>query len=91
MLQTGAPALVLNVLTMLLGFGVSKIAGLNFKQSSTISIEAGIQNGTLAIAIASSATLLNNPTIAVVPALYSLIMFVTGGLAVYVFARVNKD
>ena len=91
LLQTGAPALVLNVLTMFMGFGLAKIAGLNFKQSSTISIEAGIQNGTLAIAIASSATLLNNPTIAVVPALYSLIMFVTGGLAAYVFARVNKD
>ena len=91
LLQTGAPALVLNVLTMLMGFGVAKIAGLNFKQSSTISMEAGIQNGTLAIAIASSATLLNNPIIAVVPALYSLIMFVTGGLAAYVFARVNRD
>ena len=90
MLQTGAPALVLNVLTMLMGFGVGKIAGLNFKQASTLSMEAGIQNGTLAIAIATSATLLNNPTIAVVPALYSLIMFVTGGLAAYLFARINN-
>ena len=90
MMQTGAPALVLNVLTMVLGFFVAKSLGLNFKQSSTISLEAGIQNGTLAIAIATSATLLNNPTIAVVPALYSLIMFATGGLAAYIFAKVNS-
>jgi len=90
LLQTGAPALVLNVLAMLLGFGVAKIARLGFKQASTIAMEAGVQNGTLAIAIATSATLLNNPTIAVVPALYSLIMFVTGGLAAYIFARFNR-
>jgi BASS family bile acid:Na+ symporter len=90
MMETGAPALVLNVLTMLMGFGFAKLLGLNFKQASTISMETGIQNGTLAIAIATSATLLNNPTIAVVPALYSLIMFATGGLAAYIFAKVNS-
>lgn len=89
MMQTGAPALVLNVLTMVLGFFVAKSLGLNFKQASTISMESGIQNGTLAIAIATSETLLNNSTIAVVPALYSLIMFFTGGLAAYIFAKVN--
>lgn len=90
MMETGAPALVLNVLTMLMGFVFAKLLGLNFKQASTISMEAGIQNGTLAIAIATSETLLNNPTIAVVPALYSLIMFATGGLAAYIFASINK-
>lgn len=90
MMETGAPALALNVLTMLMGFGFAKLMGLTFKQASTISMEAGVQNGTLAIAIATSATLLNNPTIAVVPALYSLIMFATGGLAAYLFALVNR-
>jgi len=89
MMETGAPALTLNVLTMIMGFVVAKLFGLNFKQASTVSMESGIQNGTLAIAIATSATLLNNPVIAVVPALYSLIMFVTGGLAAYIFARYN--
>jgi BASS family bile acid:Na+ symporter len=87
--ETGGPALVLNILTMLMGFAVGKAAGLGFKQASTISIESGIQNGTLAIAIATSATLLNNSTIAIVPALYSLFMYMTGGVAAYWFAKVN--
>lgn len=88
-METGGPALTLNILTMLMGFAVGKAAGLGFKQASTISIESGIQNGTLAIAIATSATLLNNPTIAIAPALYSLFMYLTGGLAAYWFSKVN--
>lgn len=88
-METGGPALTLNILTMLMGFAVGKAAGLGFKQASTISIESGIQNGTLAIAIATSATLLNNPAIAIVPALYSLFMYLTGGLAAYWFSKVN--
>lgn len=88
-METGGPALTLNILTMLMGFAVGKAAGLGFKQASTISIESGIQNGTLAIAIATSATLLNNPTIAIASALYSLFMYLTGGLAAYWFSKVN--
>jgi predicted Na+-dependent transporter len=40
-------------------------------------MEVGIHNGTPAIAIASSPSLLNNPTMAIPAAIYSLIMFVT--------------
>jgi BASS family bile acid:Na+ symporter len=72
-----------------LGIITGKLAGLSFKQSSTISIESGIQNGTLAIAIAMSSSLLNNPEIAIAPAVYSIIMFFTGGIAVYVFGKKN--
>lgn len=89
--ETGLPALTLNVLTLLLGFLTGKVLGLKFKQASTISIESGIQNGTLAIAIASSATLLNNPEMAIPPAVYSIIMFFTGGAVVWLFARKNKN
>ena len=65
------------------------MVGLSFKQASTISIESGIQNGTLAISIAMGATLLNNPEIAIPPAVYSIIMFVTGGVAVFIFGKKN--
>lgn len=87
--EVGLPTLALNVLTLTLGFFLSKLVGLNYKQASTIAIESGIQNGTLAIAIAASTTLLNNPTIAIPPAVYSIIMFLTGGLAVNIFKRRN--
>jgi BASS family bile acid:Na+ symporter len=88
--ETGLPALTLNAITLLLGFGIARILGLSFRQSATISIEGGIQNGTLAIAIAASATLLNNPMIAIPPAVYSILMFVTGGIAIAIYAPRNK-
>jgi BASS family bile acid:Na+ symporter len=88
--ETGLPALTLNVLTLILGFIVAKILGLSFRQASTVSIESGIQNGTLAIAIAASSTLLNDPLIAIPPAVYSILMFVTGGIIVSIYGRINK-
>lgn len=78
--QAGPVALVLNVAMLLIGYFTARIFSLKISQSITISIESGIQNGTLGIAIA--ATLLNNPTMTISPAIYSLIMFGTAGLII---------
>ena len=77
-LQVGWVTLVLNVLTMALGYGLATLAGLERSSTVAITNEVGIQNGTLAIAVASAPTLLNNPTMAIPAAIYSLIMFITG-------------
>ncbi|HEY1099507.1 MAG TPA: bile acid:sodium symporter family protein, partial [Myxococcota bacterium] len=45
-----------------------------------IGMEIGIHNATLAIAIASSPTLLNNTAMSIPAAVYSLIMFFTAAL-----------
>lgn len=74
--------LSLNVLTMLVGFASAKIFKLNFKQAISISIESGNQNGTLAIAIAVS--LLARPDFAISAAVYSLLMFITAIVPVYI-------
>lgn len=76
----GLVMLALNLSTMLLGYGMGFAMKLSQPQKVAITLEVGIQNGTLAIAIASAPTLLNNPTMAIPAAIYSLIMFVTGGL-----------
>lgn len=78
--QAGLTTLVLNITTMLIGLATAKIAKLNLAQSITISIESGIQNGTMAIAIASG--ILMNDNYAIAPAIYSLIMFFTGGVII---------
>ncbi len=78
--QAGWTTLALNITTMTIGFVTAKIARLNLAQSITISIEAGIQNGTMAIAIASG--ILMNDNYAIAPAVYSLIMFLTGGIII---------
>lgn len=78
-LQVGWVTLALNVLTMALGYGIGIFARLNEPSTTAITVEVGIQNGTLAIAIASAPTLLGNPTMAIPAAIYSLLMFLTSG------------
>jgi BASS family bile acid:Na+ symporter len=79
--QAGYVTLVLNVLTMMVGFLLARVFRLSFKEGISISIESGIQNGTLAITIAT--VLLANTSYAVAAAVYSLIMFVTGALIIF--------
>ncbi|MBT6440002.1 MAG: hypothetical protein HOK72_09885 [Flavobacteriales bacterium] len=75
---------------MLIGFISAKIAKLSLSQSLTISVESGIQNGTMAIAVAS--TILLNENYAIAPAIYSLIMFFTGGVVIaYGMKSVNLN
>ncbi len=76
-----APAfIVLNVASLIIGYYVSKFAGIDHLQSMTIAIETGLQNSTVSITVAI--TLLNNNDMAVIPGLYAIWMYVTGfGLA----------
>lgn len=78
-LQVGGVTFTLNVLTMALGFGIAILARLDQSCAKAITVEVGIQNGTLAILIASAPTFLNNSSMAIPAAIYSLLMFVTSG------------
>ncbi|MBD0337576.1 MAG: bile acid:sodium symporter [Cyanobacteria bacterium Co-bin13] len=78
--QVGLVTLALNVAAMALGYLIATLARLDRPSSTAITVEVGIQNGTLAIAIASAPSLLNQPTLAIPAAIYSLLMFVTGGI-----------
>lgn len=73
--QAGLIALSLNLITMLVGYLSSRIFRLSSAQTLTISIESGIQNGTMAIGIATIA--LGSSAMAIPAAIYSLIMFGT--------------
>lgn len=67
--------LTLNVAAMSIAFAVSRVAGLDRRQTTAIALELGVHNSTLAIAVATSiATILATPA-----AVYSVFMFVTAG------------
>jgi len=73
--QAGLITLVLNVVMMALAFALAQVFASGVKQRVAIAIECGLQNGTLAIAVA---TLLFGGGLTTVPAAtYSLIMFAT--------------
>ena len=81
-----APAfIVLNIASLIVGYFVSRFAGINYIQSMTIAIETGLQNSTVSITVAI--TLLNNNEMAVIPGLYAIWMYVTGFALAFWMAR----
>ncbi|MEN0050211.1 MAG: bile acid:sodium symporter family protein [Bacteroidota bacterium] len=83
--SVGLVTILLNVVTMGMGYLAAKLFQLNLKQSISIIIESGIQNGTLAIVIAT--TILKQNDMSIPPALYSLLMFFTGGFLMWWFGK----
>ena len=77
----GPATLVLNVITMGAGYGIARVLKLERAQQVTVGMEVGIQNGTTALLV--TGTLLGVPAMTIAPAIYSLIMFATGGLFGY--------
>ena len=73
--QAGIFTLVLNIIMMILGYYLAKIFATGIEQRKCISLECGLQNGTLAVFVA---TQIFDEIIYIVPtATYALIMFVT--------------
>jgi BASS family bile acid:Na+ symporter len=85
--QVGVAALAFNLASMTVGYFVPLLLRVERRQAIAIGMEIGIHNGTLAIAIAASPTLLNNSTMAIPPAIYSLIMFFTAGAFGWLVSR----
>ena len=81
MKEVGLATLLLNLLTMGLGFLTAKLFGIAGNSQITITIESGIQNGTLAFVIAT--TILNNFEMGLPAGAYSIWMFITGGLLMW--------
>ena len=75
--QVGLAALTFNLVSLAVGYAAPRLLRMSRPQAIAIGMEVGIHNGTLAIAIAASPFLLNNRTMAIPPAIYSLIMFIT--------------
>ena len=81
MKEVGLPTLLLNLSTMGLGFVSAKLFGITGKSQISITIESGIQNGTLAFVIAT--TILNNFEMGLPTGAYSIWMFITGGFLMW--------
>ncbi|MBN8578499.1 MAG: bile acid:sodium symporter family protein [Cytophagales bacterium] len=73
--QLGMPVLLFNVLSLAVGYYLPMLFKVEKKQAIAIGMEIGIHNGTLAIYIALN--VLNNSTMSIPPAIYSLLMFFT--------------
>jgi BASS family bile acid:Na+ symporter len=87
--QAGLITLTLNVVMMVLAYCIARLFASGPRQRITISMECGLQNGTLAIAVA--AILFGGGLVAVPAATYSLIMFATALIYVAIARRSVKQ
>lgn len=87
--ESGAAVILLNLAALALGFFSGSWFKLGFRQKVAISIETGIQNGSLAIALALSPLVLNQPAFAIPAVIYSLTMFISGAAVIWL-ARHNR-
>jgi len=85
MKEAGLVTLTLNLATMGLGYLTARLFKLNLKNTISITIESGIQNGTLALVIATS--ILNNVEMGIPIGVYAIWMFITGGILMWFFGK----
>ena len=85
--QAGTITLVLNIVMMVIGYYVAKFLASGIAQRKCISLECGLQNGTLAVFVASQ--LFSDITFLIPTAAYALIMFLTSLIFVFIVRKIN--
>ena len=80
--QAGLVTLLLNVVMMIIAYYIAKSFATGIKQRKSIAIECGLQNGTLAVFVA---TQIFSDIVYIVPtAAYALIMYITAFIFMYI-------
>ena len=85
--QAGLAVLILNVVMMTLAFYIAKGFATGIPQRKCISLECGLQNGTLAVFVATQ--IFNDVAYMVPTAAYALIMYITGFIYIYILKNSN--
>ena len=85
--QAGLAVLILNVIMMLIGYFIAKKFASGIAQQKCIALECGLQNGTLAVFVA---TLMFDDIAYMIPtAAYALTMYITGFIFIYILKKSN--
>ena len=87
LVRAGTIALILNVVMMVIGFYVAKFLASGEAQQKAISLECGLQNGTLAVFVGTQ--LFDNVDYMVATADYALIMMTSSLIFVFIVRIVN--
>ena len=85
--RAGLVAFILNMTMIFIGYYMAKFLASGLKQRKCISLECGLQNGTLAVFVATQ--LFDDIVFMVPTAAYALIMFVTSIIFVLIIRKIN--
>jgi len=85
--EAGLAVLILNVVMMMIAYFIAKKFVSGIAQQKCIALECGLQNGTLAVFVA---TLIFDDVAYVVPTgAYALLMYITGFIFIYILRKSN--
>ena len=86
--EAGSIVLILNIVMMFLAYNIAKIFASNLEQRKCIAIECGLQNGTLAVFVA---TQIFNDVVYLIPtAAYALIMYITSFTLIFILNKLSN-
>ncbi|MEW2384357.1 bile acid:sodium symporter family protein [Micromonospora sp. NPDC047707] len=85
--SVGLAVLAFNLLSLAIGYGVPRLAGVDHSAATAAGFEIGIHNSTLAITVALSPALLDNTRMAVPAAVYGIVMFFTAAAFGFLVTR----
>ena len=88
----GAAVTVFNLLSLVAGYAIALWARLEKRQAIAISMEVGIHNSALAIALALSPMILNSPAMAIPPTVYGVLsMFIAAAFGFVIHHKVQPS
>ncbi|MET7876143.1 bile acid:sodium symporter family protein [Micromonospora profundi] len=87
--SVGLAVLAFNLLSLAIGYGAPRLAGVDRRAATAAGFEIGIHNSTLAITIALSPALLDSTQMAIPGAVYGIVMFFTAAAFGYLVTRVG--
>ena len=85
--QAGIAVITLNIIMMILAFYIAKLFASGNPQKKCIALECGLQNGTLAVFVATQ--IFDKVAFVVPTAAYALIMYITGFIFIYILRDKN--
>ena len=85
--RAGLVAFILNITMIFIGYYMAKFLASGLEQRKCISLECGLQNGTLAVFVATQ--MFNDITYMIPTAAYALIMYLTGFALIFILRRAN--
>ena len=85
--EAGLAVLILNVVMMLIAYFIAKKFVSGIAQQKCIALECGLQNGTLAVFVAS--LMFDDIAYMIPTAAYALIMYITGFIFIYILRKSN--
>ena len=85
--RAGQIALILNIVMMIIGFYIAKFFATGVAQQKCISLECGLQNGTLAVFVGTQIFNADSMVYLVPSAAYALIMMITSIIFVFIIKK----